>query len=332
MAIEQLDSQSRQNIIELIDCIRKEQCCVFVGAGLSRPAGYPLWKDLIKNLKDETEKIEHKKIDDAGLKELERAELYSKIIGEEKFTKFIVDIFNPNDNKQPCSQVHRDLVQMPFTAYVTTNFDCLLEDAFIEEGEKTSYDLYPLLQVTHLRDRRIFHIHGIIDYKDLEITKKSIILTKSYFDEAYSEDSELRRFLKSLYSDLTIMFVGFSLNEPYLMKILEVSKIEYDKKRDIAATRNMGTLTEPKHYAFLAIPEIKKDNLTHEQIESYTKSYTEKEDSRLQELGVSTIRYKADELNHTQLINLISEMNQIINERVETKISRDDTHWSDRNE
>ena len=178
MVIEELDDKSRLNLRELIDYIRKGQCCAFVGAGLSKPAGYPLWEELLDKLKKVAENITGNKAiyNGTGFEPAEKADSYRKIIGEEKYYEFLIDTFDPTDNKQPCLQVHHDLIQMPFNAYVTTNYDCLLKRALEEEGKNISYDLYPFLDVTRLREKRLFHIHGIIDYDDLEKTKKSNIL------------------------------------------------------------------------------------------------------------------------------------------------------------
>jgi SIR2-like domain len=136
----------------------------------------------------------------------ERAEEYRRILGQENYQNIIKREFDPNNNKQPWLPVHLDLIQMPFASFITTNYDCIIEYAYIENGEAPIYNFYPILPHTHLRDRQIFHVHGIIDHSRLPETIGSIIFTRSDFNEAYTSGSNLIKLITCLYTELTIFF------------------------------------------------------------------------------------------------------------------------------
>ncbi|MEJ2710738.1 MAG: hypothetical protein P8074_24210, partial [Anaerolineales bacterium] len=52
-----------QNLNDLVHQISLGKCCIFVGAGLSRGAGYPLWRELISRLKHAAEQLTSQEID-----------------------------------------------------------------------------------------------------------------------------------------------------------------------------------------------------------------------------------------------------------------------------
>lgn len=130
------------SIANLQDPIRKKECCAFIGAGLSRPANYPSWDGLLDSLKVESEILVGGKINDAHLDFYDRAEEYRNILRED-YRRIIQREFDPNNNKQPWLPVHRDLVAIPFVSYVTTNYDCILENAYKAMEMPPVYNFYP---------------------------------------------------------------------------------------------------------------------------------------------------------------------------------------------
>jgi len=328
MAIERLDERSQENIANLLDRIRNKECCAFIGAGLSRPARYPSWLELLDKLKAESENCLGAKIDDAHLDYYERAQEYRNILGIDNYRNIIQREFDPENDKQPWLPVHLYLVEMPFISYITTNYDCIIENAYayIERDLAPIYNFYPLLPISHLRDRQVYHIHGIIDHSRLIETLNSIILTRSDFDEAYAPGSNLIKLITCIYTELTSFFVGFNVRDPWMMRILKSSLSEFEQTRKIAFGRGIGPLKNIKHYALL--PYAKKtptdDHIGRRIItEEIDLDATNREDEDLQSLGVYTIRYTGDSQNHTQLINIIHDLYEAITGIKEHLISQD---------
>jgi len=303
-----LNEQSRRNISELLGQISKNECCAFIGAELSKPAGYPTWFEFLEILKTETEYWSGITIDDEHLDNYERAEEYRNKLGIENYRNIIQREFDPDNNKQPWLSVHRDLVSMPFASWVTTNYDCILENAIRAIDGDPVYSFTPNHPITKLRNRQIFHIHGIIDHSNLFETQDSIILTRTDFDRAYTPESNLVKLITCLYTELTIFFVGFNVRDPFLMRILKISFSDLGKTQQFVSERGIGLIKNKKHYALLPYhKKISADDLYDRRTyhEENDIDATNFEDEELKLMGVRTIRYTSDMYNHTQLINII---------------------------
>ena len=326
MAFETLNSNYKNNISFLLEEIQRKNCCVFIGAGLSRPAGYPSWEELVNRLKEKAEIKNGEKLEDRDSNYYDRAEEYKRILGDD-FPHLLIHEFNPNENKQNWMPIHLDIVQMPFVAFVTTNYDCLIENALGKIGQRPTYSFYPTLPRTHLRNRQVFHIHGIIDYHDLLKTQGSVIFTRSDIDLAYDQekDSSLLDFLYCLYTELTILFIGFNINDPIMMRVLQNCYLQYQRKKEIIYEKKLDPIKEIQHYALLPYQTIIEENKIGERIKTdkIDLTKTEIEDLNLNHLGVKTIRYIGDGFNHTKLLNIMSTMNEIINQTSPKPISQD---------
>jgi hypothetical protein len=329
MEIEKLTEQSQNNVSHLMKKIRMKDCCVFIGSGLSSQADYPTWLGLLKILKKEAEDISGTNID-LNLNYYERAEKYKEILGNERFRNIITNEFNPFNNKQQFQPVHLDLLDIPFVSYITTNYDCLIENAFRFQGKPTDFHFYPLLPSTHLRDRQIIHIHGMIDYSNLTATQDSIVLTKSDIDEAYAPDSNLTKLINALYTELTIFFVGFNVHDPFMMKVLQECYSGFEKLKRISAQRSLGPLKEIEHFAILPYILTEDDHLgIKREIYEIDHKATSHDDTDLLLMGVNSIRYIPDSRNHTPLNQIIHERNTFVNELEEPRISQGSTFRGD---
>ena len=59
------DFRSASELPALVSYVRERRCVLFVGAGLSRPAGYPGWGDLMRHVVEGT----HAQLGDAARKD-----------------------------------------------------------------------------------------------------------------------------------------------------------------------------------------------------------------------------------------------------------------------
>ncbi len=125
--------------VELSQAISAKKCALFIGAGLSVAAGYPNWQvlltDLIKkahqrkfiNLTLKKELIKH--LADSS-KLLLIAEELREIYGSDVFRRELFKEFEKN--LQP-THTHLKLMDIPFKFAVTTNYDLLLERAYLKK-------------------------------------------------------------------------------------------------------------------------------------------------------------------------------------------------------
>lgn len=119
----------------------------------------------------------------------------------------------PNDN-------HKAIVQIAATSrvprIVTSNFDdhlaCAARDARIELGTKYTAPALPLGR----EFSGLVHLHG-----SLEGASEEMVLTDADFGSAYLTEAWAPRFLYPMFSDLVVLFIGYSHTD-VVMKYLAV--------------------------------------------------------------------------------------------------------------
>lgn len=181
----------------------------FVGAGLSVPAGFVDWKELLREIAEELDLSVDDETDLIALAQFHvnhargRGRINQKLV--EEFTK---------DAK--LTDNHARLAMLPLDCIWTTNYDQLLEDALQAAHKRFDRKVtHKHLALTRLkRDVVLYKMHGDIDDPD------EAVLTKEDY-ERYEQKRSL--FSEQLRGDLlskTFMFVGFSFADPNVNYIL----------------------------------------------------------------------------------------------------------------
>jgi hypothetical protein len=297
----------------LIPVLREEPTTVFIGAGLSKHAGYPLVDELINSLHIHAqEHVGSELILDGDWKQ--KAERCKSELGNDNFNQILIDIFNPQNNRLSFTSLHTNLVKIPFKSIITTNYDSCIELAFRDWGEKRQPLYYPNLNASELSNNSIQHIHGYIDPDHPHETVGSIILTTGDFDQAYRDKpGSVKRFLIDLFSDQNVIFLGFNMGDKILTDEILISvKEATEDKQKIAASRRLPPISEKRHFAIL-------ENTIHiDEIEGKTISDLEKErlirdqDIKLQSLSVFPMRYDIDPFRyHKSVENIIMDMKSL---------------------
>ncbi len=99
---------------------------LWVGAGLSIPAGYPSWTQLIERLRGASvEPLQD--VSDP----LQAIDAFVRVNGTGLLSQQLQDIFE----YKPPLLYHQELIQLPWKGIITTNYDELLEDALKRCGE-----------------------------------------------------------------------------------------------------------------------------------------------------------------------------------------------------
>ena len=211
------------------------EAAVFVGAGLSTPAGFVNWKELLREIAEELELDIDKESDLIALAQYHvnhsrgRGKINQKLMDE--FTRVAV----PTGN-------HHLLATLPLATVWTTNYDHLLERAFEAAHKRVDCKVVTqdLARTVPKRDVVIYKMHGDISRPD------EAVLTKDDY-ERYNDRRQL--FSIQLQGDLvskTFMFLGFSFTDPNIGYILgrvrslvgENQRRHYWVTRDAAAERD----------------------------------------------------------------------------------------------
>ena len=190
--------------VRLLNDLRDDKLVVFAGAGVSmgEPAYLPSFKHLAKTIAEGTgetlhcrDPIDHflGRLQDEGVKVHERAA--EALVRENLKT----------------TELHRNLLRLysgtEQVRIVTTNFDFLFEQA-AEDLFDSIPEVFraPALPLGH-QFKGIVHVHGTVNRHD------DMIITDSDFGRAYLNEGWAQRFLVELFSNFTILFVGYSHND-----------------------------------------------------------------------------------------------------------------------
>lgn len=217
---------------DLEDVLKEGNCGLFIGAGVSMdpPSSLPNWKSVLLHLIDkaETKKLKtdmistlKEEIDNSNF--LAVAEYLHSYLGVD-FTNFLYDIFNgeslvPNEN-------HKIITQIDCPIIITTNYDKLLENAFVAQGINplvTTADNNAVLQKLDnpKARKKLFKIHGTIDNPN-----NLVLSDKTYTNLLMNEQFSL--IVKSYLHRYSFAFIGYSLKDPDILLFLKNLKYIFD--------------------------------------------------------------------------------------------------------
>ncbi|EJD6043757.1 SIR2 family protein [Providencia rettgeri] len=207
----------------MIDRIVKEleesNFAIFAGAGLSSPAGYLNWKDLLRPLSDELNLDINKETDLVSL-----AQYYVNENSRNRLTERLIDEIaiarDPTIN-------HKLLAKLPIFTYWTTNYDDLIEKSLDNENKLVDkkFTINHLSQTKKGRSAIVYKMHG-----DASLPEQAILTKDQY--ESYSLN--FSPFITALSGDLvskTFLFLGFSFTDPNLDYILSRIRINFEQNQ-----------------------------------------------------------------------------------------------------
>lgn len=184
----------------------KDKLIIFVGAGVSINSKLPSWNKLVeafaKELNLEKEQFTSEEI-------FEIPEKYYSILGKVPFYRVLENIFKKEFEP---NSIHEALEKLEFNYIITTNFDTLIENKLNENYE---YDVIKKDEdLAHSsKTKMIIKMHGDFD-------NKNIILKKSDFENYEEKFPLISTFIKGLFTTNTILFIGYSLNDPNVKNML----------------------------------------------------------------------------------------------------------------
>lgn len=197
---------------ELLDDIRSGECVPIVGAGLSMNAvlppscKMPLWNDLGLEVA--------KRLNQAfsGDPKSELSAYCSKCSKFELVRLLRKCLYISVARPGP---VHTQFARLPFPQVLTTNFDFLLERAY--DGVGKSYlpvvdeDLIPFGQTDG--ETRILKMHGDLHHPSL------MVVTEEDYDQFSIQRERMFQEVTHLLSHHSVMFVGYSIDDPDFRQI-----------------------------------------------------------------------------------------------------------------
>ncbi|MEH0092558.1 SIR2 family protein [Vibrio metschnikovii] len=205
---------------ELLDAIENRNLAVFAGAGLSIPAGYVNWKQLLQPIADELDLDINR--EENNLVQLAQYHCNVNQSNRGKINQLLVNEFS---QMASLTENHRILARLPVETFWTTNYDRMIESALLDAGKTpdVKYNNKQLAITVPKRDAIVYKMHGDVEHPS------EAILTK---DDYESYHVKMQPFLNALSGDLiskTFLFLGFSFTDPNLDFILSRVRIAYSR-------------------------------------------------------------------------------------------------------
>ena len=327
--------ENTERTLELIELVASGEAVLIVGAGSSRRVSYPDWQGLLKELEDLASECAGFKPNEGRRANASLAyaeEIKSHILGKmcnlNRYYALLESLFSPKDPR--CTDFHRLLVSLPFRGILTTNYDSVLEAALGEIEPSSAYDNslvindgsvgrvheFLMAMSDRSRTRRIAHLHGKFDRAN------SIILSTKDYKDTYGlnltdEDDEPqqritwtlhRKLLWAVLATRRVVFIGFSMNDPYFNNMLET------------VSADLWKWDKSIHCAIMSISP-KNAGYSKRKAKDLKNKY-----------GVDTVFYEDFDDSHRGLDRIVNEINAECHDEQSTIMSQDQSGDNDRSE
>ncbi|MFO6418663.1 SIR2 family NAD-dependent protein deacylase [Hylemonella sp. W303a] len=233
--------------LDLVDALRVGRIAPFVGAGLSKPCGYPMWGEALRKIAQKLKGLDVQDIEPmmAQYDYLQAAQVLHDAAAQQ------VQHFIKTEFRQ------RGVVDGPVTllpelakgCIVTTNFDTVIEDLFREKGQPLDGYMHGtqagnnFVQRLLRGERCILKLHGDAGQANTHV------FTQAQYQAAYGGaggapfafQNQLPRALRQIFISHSLLFLGCSLEQDKTLDLFKSVVVE-------------GAFEVPDHFALLDEP------------------------------------------------------------------------------
>jgi len=193
---------------EIQDAIKKNELVIFAGSGLSKRFNLPTWtkltEEIINNINEQRflDLIPTLK---SGI--FSSIEILDRLHTERsKVSSYIKNNFKIESNQD--FSLHKKILELT-DSIITTNYDNAFEEAASNKIIPTkSTSSFNISEINKEKKPYIFKIHGCYTEPD------NCIIFSNQYKTLYDGDTATKEKLKAIFIDKTIVFVGFSFNDP----------------------------------------------------------------------------------------------------------------------
>ena len=205
----------------MVKAANSGELVLFVGSGLSCKLGLPNWVELscelIEYICKETTKADWMPyVELVKSRNMRPLDVIDRIKSENSLVRrYIKNRMNIDFSNITSNQLinHTKLIAIT-RKIITTNYDKAFENA-IGAGAKVITPEMPF-EIINMRDEYIYKIHGCISNVD-----KCVLYSSDYKKVYEKQNSIVEQSLTSLLPGNSMLFVGFSLSDPYIVNILK---------------------------------------------------------------------------------------------------------------
>lgn len=190
---------------QLAAAVRSGDMALFLGAGVSIPAGLPTWRDLVDELASTLEPADQAVLEDMEI--TDKAQLIERL-QPDGFQERVAQITRRATRP---SLVHTLLAGLDVANVVTTNYDDLFEQAMAAAGHRA--DVVLPHQSARGQQRWVLKMHG-----DLQHTS-GIVLTRRHMVMYDAGNRPSAALLQSLLLTKHLVVVGASMTDPNVVRL-----------------------------------------------------------------------------------------------------------------
>ena len=207
-------------IKDFVKDLNEGTASIFAGAGLSVPAGFVNWTDLMAEIAHDLGLDINNEKDLVSLAQFHVNENQTR----SKINRKILEEFT-EDTKE--TENHKIIARLPLSSIWTTNYDQLLEKAFYKQNKvvDVKYTKNQLLTTKPKRDIVIFKMHGDVNHPD------EAIITKEQYEQYHSTHEPFINALAGELTTKTFLFIGFSFTDPNLDYVLSRLNFRFNKQQ-----------------------------------------------------------------------------------------------------
>ena len=214
--------------------LKNEKVAIFVGAGISKLIGFPLWDELANKAIEYLHKqnlityFEYQKIMREVSDPKQKMTIFDALIPRyrKEAKNFYTEIFSKPNYKN--GNPYEILIEFDCLK-ITTNVDKEFYNALDKKlrmkelQERAKMIEIQNLSINNINNNAIYHIHGSIDKLE-----QTVLTTKDYIEAYYIDKSPVRTFLSDVFREYTVIFVGYGLSEfPILEHIIGKENYHY---------------------------------------------------------------------------------------------------------
>ena len=216
------------------NALKNDSLVIFAGSGLSKKFDLPDWQTLVKEVITQLDNPKYAvllPVLEMGL--MTPIEVLEKIKNEHTSIRhYIKKKFNINNGDY---SFHKKVIAVS-DKIITTNYDNAFENAFNNKVVPAIYTSdFNISEINKNNDSYILKLHGSYSEAD------KCLIFKSDYDLLYSTAKSAIQKLKSIFTEKTILFLGFSFNDPEINSLFDSLDISF-------ANHN-------KHYIVTKTPE-----------------------------------------------------------------------------
>lgn len=250
-------SNSRENLNKILaikNAIDEDRLVIFAGSGISVESGLPLWADLVKGMKESLSFVPEK-LDDA----LKVAQILYNEKGEKEYYDIVNNLIYKNSINKP-NLLHEIIFSLNPQHIVTTNYDTFLEEVIANKG--LDYSL-----VAKDEDLPYGKFKNLLIKYHGDFQNHNIVLKETDYLE-FSLNNPLKEiFVKSLFSNKVVLFVGYSFSDINLkilnQEIRHILKKHHQRTYLISISEPLS-LSEIKYYENNGVNIIEFEKLKEE--------------------------------------------------------------------